>query len=185
MRRAAGPLACLASAAALAACGVPPTSVIQAGEPAVGMTPGVSVYFLSGDTLRAVPRRAPDAAGPVVALRLLFAGPGDADPTTLTTRLPSLPRPPVIAFDGVTTVVRLPAGVDRLSPLAMDQVVCTVAANPGGPQRTAPPGGASAVPTAVPDVPTAGTPRSASPSPDVRVIGAGWALSRLVESCPS
>ncbi|MBD0740441.1 GerMN domain-containing protein, partial [Streptomyces sp. CBMA29] len=135
----------------------------------------VSVYFLSDGALRAVPRRAPDGAGPAVALRLLFAGPGDADPTTLTTRLPSLPRPPVVLFDGATTVVRLPAGVDRLSPLAMDQVVCTLAANPGAPPRTAPP--------AVPGVPATRTPRSASSSPGVRVIGEGWALSRLVESC--
>lgn len=211
MRRTAGVLTglltCLASAAVLTACGVPPSSVIQAGEPAVGMNPGVTVYFLAEDTLRAVPRTAPAGSGVVTALRLLFAGPATTDPATLTTELPRLPGPLAVGVDGTdgtTVVVQLPAGVSRLTPSAMDQLVCTVAANPSVLPRTFPPTGAEPLPTAAPPLPSTALPSTETPfmptgdtaSPDtptrdtasrrpsVRVVGAGWELARTTDKCP-
>jgi hypothetical protein len=188
VRSATGPLTCLAAASvvALAACGVPPSSVIQAGEPAVGMPPAVSVYFLAGDSLLAVPRPGPSSAGLTTALRLLFEGPPAATGITrLTTELPPLPGPPTYTVKGTTVVVHLPADVDRLTRLATEQLVCTVAANwPGPPGRpkgldpVGPSGAASgaAAATAVP-LPT-------SASPDVIVLGGSWDLSGSTGNCP-
>ena len=73
----------------LTACGVPPSDVIEAGEPASGMVPPVrrhsvpavvSLYFLDDGDLTAYPRTVGDPAdlGSVVAQ--LFGGPRQGRP---------------------------------------------------------------------------------------------------------
>ncbi|MEW2522031.1 hypothetical protein [Actinacidiphila alni] len=195
MRRAAGPPLCLvAGAALLTACGVPTSGVIQAGEPAMGMRPGVSVYFVSDGELRAVPRTAPADAGLRTALRILFDGPAASETTTLGTELPRLSGAPKVAVHGATVVVGLPPGVARLTPLATGQLACTVAANPlqgrpsaADPVPTRPGGQAPAVPpasngAASPNVPTTRDPGGAVA--EVRVTGDGWSVSRTTDDCP-
>jgi hypothetical protein len=189
VRRATGLSACLATASVLtlAACGVPPSSVIEAGEPAVGMRPAVSVYFVAGDSVLAVPRPGPPGADLTTALRLLFDGPNTAETEQFTTQLPRLPGPPHVTMKGNIVVVGLPPGVGRLTPLATEQVVCTVAANwPARPKRLARldpagqdpagPGGASAAAPPQP-MPT-------SAGPDVHVLGASWEVSGSTDNCP-
>ncbi|MFJ6012308.1 hypothetical protein [Streptomyces sp. NPDC092952] len=53
MRRAAA--AAVLGVAALTGCGVQPTGVVEAGEPASGLTRGVRLYFASPSGLTAVP----------------------------------------------------------------------------------------------------------------------------------
>ena len=53
-RRLAGVVAALGIV--LAGCGVPPTGVVGAGEPASGLTHGARLYFASASGLRAVMR---------------------------------------------------------------------------------------------------------------------------------
>ncbi|MGW3085884.1 GerMN domain-containing protein [Streptomyces sp. NPDC001108] len=65
--------AAVLGAAALTGCGVQPTGVVTAGEPASGLTRGVRLYFASPSGLTAVPlidRRVDDLNG---ALKLLGA----------------------------------------------------------------------------------------------------------------
>jgi len=183
----------LAAALVLAGCGVPPSGVIQAGDPATGMTPGVNVYFLSGGSLVAVPRQIPFGAGVSTAVRLLFEGPLVPEAGKLSTELPQLKLAPEVAVetDG-TVVIRLFEGVAPFGKIGMEQLVCTVAAAP----RRAPP---PAVPTSVPT--SAQTADAATPTPTptistrqglaagrprVLVIGDGWHLSAQQDvPCPA
>ncbi|PZT77949.1 hypothetical protein DNK56_20535 [Streptomyces sp. AC1-42W] len=75
MRRGA-PAAALALALSVAGCGVQPTGVIGAGEPASGLTRGLRLYYVSSSGLRAVPlidREVGENFGGV--LKLLFQPP--------------------------------------------------------------------------------------------------------------
>lgn len=181
----------LAAALVLAACGVPTSGVIQAGDPATGMSPGLNVYFLAGGDLVAVPRttgRDPDLT---TALRLLFYGPDDLEAAKLRTELPRLSNPPEVLFKGGTVVVRLPPGIPRLSPLAMRQLACTVAGAPGRspvvPTRPGAAGsGASGSGAARAPVPTS-EPGLSPPQPvngGVLITGDGWAAEQEAEPCP-
>ncbi|MBD0710460.1 MULTISPECIES: GerMN domain-containing protein [unclassified Streptomyces] len=63
----------------LAGCGVQPTGVIGAGEPATGLTRGVRLYFASGSGLQAVPvldRKITDLS---TVVKLLDVGPSPAE----------------------------------------------------------------------------------------------------------
>jgi hypothetical protein len=189
----------LAAVCALSACGVPPSDVIQAGEPATGMPPGITVYFLSGDgSLVGFPRAsAPDLA---TAVELVFKGPTPGEAVKVSTRLPRLPAPPkVLEADGVV-LVRLPEGVAPLSPPGMEQLVCTAGAAYSADlttaQRavpTAPPGGAAGAAPLRPAAPPRSTlpPGSLTPAyPDgkprpltIRVVGTGWSMEDPADPC--
>ncbi|MEW1701107.1 hypothetical protein ACIQCR_10790 [Streptomyces sp. NPDC093249] len=75
---------------ALVGCGVQPTGVIDAGEPATGLTRGIRLYYASGSGLRAVPavdRKIKDLAS---VLKMLAAG-----------------LPPAEQRDGLTNLVEI------------------------------------------------------------------------------
>ncbi|KUJ68481.1 hypothetical protein ACZ90_17975 [Streptomyces albus subsp. albus] len=63
----------------LTGCGVPPTGVVGAGEPASGLTRGARLYFASAGGLRGVPvgDREIKNLGTVVKLLLLGPPPGE------------------------------------------------------------------------------------------------------------
>lgn len=174
--RSAAPLTGLAASLVLAACGVPTSGVIQAGDPATGMAPGLNVYFLAGGELVAVPRRVDGGADTATAVRLVFEGPAGAEAYKLRTQLPRLPGPPTVLTDGSSVLVRLPPGVGPLSRPAMAQLACTV----GGVPPTAPPrtpgtpgtpaDSADSAPSAVPT----GLPRRLPGRVSLRVSGSGW-----------
>lgn len=198
------PLVGLVSALTLAGCGVPPSGVIQAGEPASGMyVPGptpvaptaVIVYFLHDGGLRPYPRKiaAPGDFGAVV--RVLFHGPIAGESKTATTELPRLKAAPEVEIggDGGDNIlsVQLPTNVPPLSHLAMLQLVCTVAhvATPSFPALAArenaarqnaakqSAGGALAAPTPYP-------PRLSALT-GVQVRGDGWTITQSDASCPA
>jgi hypothetical protein len=181
-------LAGLAAALTLAACGVPPSDVIQAGDPASGMfspTPkppvpaAVSLYFLNNDDLTPYARKiagSPDLPG---VLRMLFEGPVASEAVTATTELPRLTVAPEVRIDNDNTVViQLPQGVPHFSRLAMRQLECTVADGyPAAPlPADADRAGAAA-----------SSPADAGPSaahPSVQVLGDGWTMTQSDGSCP-
>lgn len=128
------------AAALLAGCGIPASGVVEAGEPAVGVHREVKLYFVQGrnpDTLAVVTRRLDGASGFEDSLALLFKGlsPAESKVLDLATRVPMVPVKAGYADGGVTVYVGLPDG--RLSPVAVDQIVCTAMAaglaDPGGP----------------------------------------------------
>lgn len=123
----------------LAGCGIPATGVVEAGEPAVGLHREVKLYFVQGrdpDTLSVVSRRL-DAGGRAEdSVALLFKGlaPAEAKILGLTTRVPPVPVKVGRAGGTVTVQAGMPDG--WLSPVAVDQIVCTaLAAGLAGPDR--------------------------------------------------
>lgn len=135
-------LLCLSSG-----CGVPPSGVVEVGEPATGMTLSKAVYFLDAESsLHAVARpEIPDTNPVAAAVRELLAGPTPTESEYLTTALPpDLPQPEITV--GTTTIlIRFPTGTPRLTTAALHQLTCTttLATRPTRP-RPAPPSGAAA-----------------------------------------
>ncbi|MFJ9434193.1 hypothetical protein ACIRQY_31680 [Streptomyces sp. NPDC101490] len=75
---------------ALVGCGVQPTGVIGAGEPATGLTRGVRLYYASGSGLRAVPAVDQRIENLGSVLKMLAVG-----------------LPPVEQRDGLTNLVEI------------------------------------------------------------------------------
>jgi hypothetical protein len=75
---------------ALIGCGVQPTGVIGAGEPASGLTRGVRLYFASDSGLRGVPLLDREVKDLNTVVKLLAVGP-----------------PPAEQRDGLTSLVQL------------------------------------------------------------------------------
>ncbi|WP_327295686.1 hypothetical protein [Streptomyces sp. NBC_01197] len=172
----------LTAAVTLAACGVPPTGVIETGEPASGMfstspqrstAPTVSLFFLHDGNLTAYPRRTDDAGNFRAVVRLLFEGPTASEAATATTELPHLTDAPRVSTteDGTLSVqllgVRAP-----LNHQAMLQLACTVAQWPltGSPL----PAGEAA----------GGAARSTPVHRSVHVRGDGWKMTESDYACP-
>ncbi|MCL7364292.1 MULTISPECIES: hypothetical protein [Streptomyces] len=136
----------LAALLPLAACGIPETGVVEAGEPATGvLQPGVTavpsetapeavplvkvpLYFVEDGALTAVSRTvaAPGDLGSTVLM--LFKGPDAQERGRgLTTELPPAAVAPTIRTDGTAVTVQLPRTAAGLSDTAVDQLACTVA----------------------------------------------------------
>ncbi|MER5917416.1 hypothetical protein ABT124_45640 [Streptomyces sp. NPDC001982] len=178
----------LTAALTLAACGVPPSDVIQAGEPASGMrspSPKPSVptviplYFLHNGDLTPYPRKIGDLEDFRAVVRLLFGGPTTSEAVTATTELPRLTdTPDVLIGSDHTFSIQLPKDVPPLSHLAMRQLACTVthvalplAAQPADADRD----GAPAAPS---------VDAQRSPHTSVQVLGDGWTMTQSDGSCP-
>ncbi|MDT0613246.1 hypothetical protein [Streptomyces lancefieldiae] len=178
----------LTAAVTLAACGVPPSGVIEAGGPASGMSSPssgpsspatISVFFLRDGELTAYPRPTDDAGDLEAVVRLLFEGPTASEAATATTELPRLAdaSPLTTGDDGILSV-RLPEGAAPPSHRAMLQLACTVAQV--SPSFAEPPVGAEAGGDAGA---RASVPSSAVPS-RVHVIGDGWTMTQSDYVCP-
>ncbi|GAB2612076.1 hypothetical protein GCM10027168_51080 [Streptomyces capparidis] len=130
VRRVGAVLAAL-GAAVLAGCEIPPTGVVDAGEPATGIQAPVWVYFVLNGELVPAHRGSGSPPGPEAVLRMLLEGPGgDEFDTGLTTELPPelladgwFPR--VSATGNRVQVLTPLAG--KLSEAAVGQLVCTLA----------------------------------------------------------
>ncbi|MEV8362401.1 GerMN domain-containing protein [Streptomyces niveus] len=158
-------LLCLSSG-----CGVPPSGVVEVGEPATGMTLSKAVYFLDAESsLHAVARPEISDTNPVAAaVRELLAGPTPAESEYLTTALPpDLPQPE-ITVGTATILIRFPTGTPRLTPAALHQLTCTTAltTHPTRP-RPAPPSVAAAPQQSPPTIHIAfpNTPPQPTPTP--------------------
>ncbi|MFC8829807.1 GerMN domain-containing protein [Streptomyces sp. NPDC057137] len=209
-RRTATALAVTAAALCLASgCGVPPSGVVEVGEPATGMALSNAVYFLDragpgttdaqpadGVVLRAVARDRIPGLDPVTsAVRQLLAGPTRAESEGLATALPpNIGRPEVTLGrdrEAGTVVIRFPAGTPRLGVAALRQLSCTVglAVRAGAAQSTGGTGGAGGGEgrTAPTSTPSPGVIPDLSPRPAARIIveGAGGQPVPAIEACLS
>jgi hypothetical protein len=132
-RAALGPLAGLLLAGLLTGCGIPTTGVVEAGEPAAGVHQDVTLYFVRADdgALATVHRPADAEVDAAAAVGMLFKGAGTFAEKMLglTTDLP--PAAATVRTHGGTVTVDLPAPASQVTRTAVDQVVCTVLANPG------------------------------------------------------
>ncbi|MEU6709537.1 hypothetical protein [Streptomyces wuyuanensis] len=186
------PLVGLAAALTMTACGVPPTGVIEAGEPASGMfSPApratapvvVSLYFLRDGDLAAYPRESEEPVDLGAVVGRLFNGPTASEAETATTALPRLKRAPDVTAGGDAVSVQLPDGLAPLSQPAMLQLACTVARAstssatlPAEPEPEPDPGGASTAPPVEARRPPAHT--------SVHVLGDGWTMTQSADACP-
>ncbi len=190
----------LTAAATLAACGVPPSGVIEAGEPASGMfspspgppSPAAAVlFFLRDDELTAY-RRSAEAGDSEAVVRLLFEGPTASESATATTELPRLTDASRVTTgaDGILSV-QLPDRAAPLSRRAMLQLVCTVAQ--AAPSLPLPAGADAAADDAAHDDDhddhdgeraTGGAAPSSTVAGSVRVSGNGWTMTQSDDACP-
>ncbi len=172
-----GLLVGFAAALTLSACGVPPSDVIEAGEPASGVSPGskpsvpvvVSLYFLDDGALKAYPRKMAEPVDLGTVLGQLFDGPTNGESVTATTQLPRLANAPdVTGGSGHGVSIKLPDDVAPLSHRAVLQLACTVAHVSGS--FAALPKGAHR--------------DGALASTNVHVLGDGWTRTQSGDSCP-
>ncbi|MFD8549557.1 hypothetical protein [Streptomyces sp. NPDC059649] len=123
-----------ALAGALAGCGIAPTDVIDAGEPASGVkSPGqpaadVQLFFYGPSGLRSATRPAKAPVDPDQALSLLMEGPNHAERMRgLSSVLPKFPGPLTAATGEGTVVINLPMNAKLLDSASLNQLVCTAA----------------------------------------------------------
>ncbi|MFF4405678.1 hypothetical protein ACFY2W_33415 [Streptomyces sp. NPDC001262] len=132
---------CLGAVCTLPGCGIAPTGLVRAGEPATGIQePGGSyttarIFFLSPVGIQAVSRHERTPAGPQRAMDLLLAGPTPAERARgLITEVPGTIGPVRATAATGAVDVDLPVPVSELQPAAVSQIACTAAhsAVPGG-----------------------------------------------------
>ncbi|MER5969698.1 hypothetical protein ABT112_08165 [Streptomyces sp. NPDC002055] len=112
----------------LAGCGIQPTGVIDAGEPATGLTRGMRVYFASDQGLRGVPRPETELRSVGDPLKLLAAGPTEEEQRTGLTNLVPRDLAYSATADGGRVVLSL-AETEEIDPKSMGtgQLVCSLA----------------------------------------------------------
>ncbi|MFF3837698.1 hypothetical protein [Streptomyces sp. NPDC001930] len=112
---------------ALVGCGVQPTGVIGAGEPATGLTRGIRLYYASDSGLRGVPLLDREVKNLSSVVKLLADGPPPAEQRDGLTNLVQLGGYTVTGR-GTEVTVRLEgpyAGTGR--DQGTGQLVCTLA----------------------------------------------------------
>ncbi|MEV0716035.1 PP2C family serine/threonine-protein phosphatase [Asanoa sp. NPDC050611] len=114
--------------ALLGGCGVRPSGVITGGPAPTAAVGGTRIYLLS-DGEPTLVLRGGKPIEPTEVLRMLAAGPTDAERAQgFTTEVPSELAPAKIGFDAGSTLVSVSTDVGALSVLAVVQIVCTVQA---------------------------------------------------------
>ncbi|MFE3881603.1 hypothetical protein ACFXPQ_01515 [Streptomyces lydicus] len=123
-----------ALAGGLTGCGIAPTDVIDAGEPATGVkSPGqpaadVQLFFYGPSGLRSATRRAKVPVDPELAIDLLMKGPNHAERMRgLSSVLPKFPGSLTVTTHVGSVVISLPMNVKRLDSASLNQLVCTAA----------------------------------------------------------
>ncbi|MFF8369449.1 hypothetical protein ACF05W_11465 [Streptomyces lydicus] len=133
-RRVMGGVVSGALAGALAGCGIAPTDVIDAGEPASGVkSPGqpaadVQLFFYGPSGLRSATRPAKAPVEPEQAIQLLLEGPNHAERMRgLSSVLPQFPGRLTAATGQGSVVITLPVNAKLLDSASLNQLVCTAA----------------------------------------------------------
>jgi len=116
----------------LAGCGIQPTGVVDAGQPAGGVLVGGSVYLVgTAGQVEAVPRTGLGGGDVQAAVESLLAGPDDVERAAgFRTALPA--GITLLSLRRTDTAAALTLSVDPIgfSELALTQLSCTVAAIP-------------------------------------------------------
>jgi hypothetical protein len=108
----------------LAACGIQPSGVTDAGQGPTGVAPGTTLYFVDAHEQLRPQLRGSNLGTITDALALLLSG-GPNDPD-LHTEI----RPEGVTRVGVATTpgliqLTLPLAAREVTPLGIDQIVCT------------------------------------------------------------
>ncbi|MFE1171071.1 hypothetical protein [Streptomyces sp. NPDC058773] len=118
----------------LAGCGIAPTDVIDAGEPATGVrSPGqpeadLQLFFYGPSGLRSATRPAKRPVEPEEALQLLLKGPNHAERMRgLTSELPKFLDSLTAETGEGTVLVTLPMSGGMPDSASLNQLVCTAA----------------------------------------------------------
>ncbi|MFF0869740.1 hypothetical protein ACFYUV_48855 [Nonomuraea sp. NPDC003560] len=128
--------------ALVAGCGVRPSDVIAVGQPpkgTVALTTTIILYLVKDGRLSAVTRPSARPLFRTERLALLAAGPIEKERALgLSTEVPPEADPFLVTVKARDRMVLTPSapGGD-LSPLAVQQIVCTAAALPDSPARIA------------------------------------------------
>jgi hypothetical protein len=110
-------------------CGVQPTGVIDAGEPAEGVLIGSPVYFVRDGRLASTIQPGLARGDLAGALAAVAAGPDDAQRAAgLTSELPPAMGQPSVARSRDGLALRIAISPLNLSSLALAQLACTVSA---------------------------------------------------------
>ncbi|MFH9135198.1 GerMN domain-containing protein [Streptomyces sp. NPDC017524] len=114
--------------AVLVGCGVQPTGVIEAGEPATGLTRGMRLYYASDTGLRAVPVLDRDISSLDAVMKLLAQGPTAAERREGLTTLLHAPSGYSVTGDGSRVTVELAGSYwAEAREQVTGQLVCTLA----------------------------------------------------------
>ncbi|MEK2474969.1 MULTISPECIES: hypothetical protein [Streptomyces] len=120
--------------ATLAGCGIEPTDVIDAGEPATGVrAPGkppadVQLFFYGPDGLHPATRPAKEPLDPQDAINLLVQGPNHAERMRgLSSVVPKFPAPLTATSGPGRVAITLPVNAKLVDPASLNQLVCTAA----------------------------------------------------------
>ncbi|WP_411147024.1 hypothetical protein [Streptomyces sp. x-80] len=119
----------LALAVILAGCGVPPTGVLDAGEPATGLTKGLQLYYVRDTTLQGVPRPDTPITDLTSVVKLLAEAPTRAERERGLINLVRLNRTYEATGTGHHLTLRAPGTnlSGKRSHLAAGQLVCSLA----------------------------------------------------------
>ncbi|WET81373.1 hypothetical protein P3102_09220 [Amycolatopsis sp. QT-25] len=110
-----------------AGCGVRPTDVLDGGAPASGVPEGMRIYFASDQGLRGVSRPDREITDLSAAVKLVIAGPNEAELAAGLTDLTAVTGEFSATSLGGQVTVRLPrTPVTGVAGMAAGQLVCTL-----------------------------------------------------------
>lgn len=115
----------LAALIALVGCGIKPSGVTDAGEAPTGVAPGMTLYFVDEDDELQPQLRRTQRLGTVSdAVSLLLIGPGGSGMRTgiASTQVTSVE----VTMNPGVIELRVPLAADEVTPVGIDQIVCTV-----------------------------------------------------------
>ncbi|MFI8291877.1 hypothetical protein ACIGBL_22335 [Streptomyces sp. NPDC085614] len=112
---------------AIAGCGVRPTGVVDAGEPASGLRTGLRIYFATDSGLRGVPRLV-ELKELNSAVKLLTAGPNASEQSSGLVNLVEPPGTYDAVGDGDRVTLTMPGALlTAHNRLLTGQLVCSLA----------------------------------------------------------
>ncbi|WP_433546378.1 GerMN domain-containing protein [Streptomyces sp. CA-294286] len=113
--------------AVLLGCGVQPTGVVDAGEPATGLTRGMRLYYVGDGGLRAVPLIDQRVKTLDSVVKMLLQPPPATEGGGLTTLVDIGGFSVTGQGDRVTVALEGPGGMAQHERLGTGQLVCTLA----------------------------------------------------------
>jgi hypothetical protein len=120
-----------ALAGLLGGCGVRPTGVVDAGEPARGLADQsvLRLYFVDGRQVRPVPRGDAPTGDPALALKLLMAGPDEREIRAgFSTDIPDGMGVLDLRVTDRSITITVDVDTEAMSELALTQIGCTLTA---------------------------------------------------------
>jgi hypothetical protein len=114
----------VALALLVSGCGIQPSGVTDVSRAPTGVAAGVTLYFVDAEGRLRADQRPTERLGTISeAMTLLLSGPGGSGLRTQIT--PGGPTTVVVTTDPDLIRLRVPLGRYEVTPLGIDQIVCT------------------------------------------------------------